>query len=155
SLWWAARLSDEWGPFFARGIVFTGLLTGAGLFGQIVLSLFNMYGPKGKAVMGALFVLGGVIASLLVVYKIEPALKEKARLAELKAKPDDKQPDGGKKVEPPDNGKQPPITPETGASVLDTVLMWPVKENDKELAVKELPFKKANGGMVRAFFDKD
>src|SRR5205823_12394853 len=61
SLWWLARLCDQWGPYFAQAIIFTGMVAGAGLFGQIVLSLFNMYGPRGKVMIGGLLAIGAVI----------------------------------------------------------------------------------------------
>ena len=48
SLWWLARLSDQWGPYFAMGVIATGAASGMGLAMQITLSLWNMYGPKGK-----------------------------------------------------------------------------------------------------------
>src|SRR5207249_9175098 len=31
SLWWLARVCDQWGPFFAKGIIFTGGVAGFGL----------------------------------------------------------------------------------------------------------------------------
>jgi hypothetical protein len=77
SLWWLARLCDEWGPYFAMGIIFTGAIAGIGLGLQITLSLFNMYGRKGKVVVALLFVLGGAIAGLVTVNKIVPALENK------------------------------------------------------------------------------
>ena len=40
-------------------IIGTGGVVGIGLAVQIVLSLFNMYGPKGKAVVAVLLLLGG------------------------------------------------------------------------------------------------
>src|SRR5262245_25263169 len=78
SLWWLARLCDQWGPYFAQAIIWTGMVAGAGLFGQIVLSLFNMYGPRGKVVIGGLLVAGGVIAGLMWVNVFEPGLRAKA-----------------------------------------------------------------------------
>ncbi len=77
SLWWLARLCDEWGPYFAMGIIGTGGAAGVGLAFQIVLSLFNMYGAKGKLVILLLFLLAGAGAGLVFVNKIKPGLKEK------------------------------------------------------------------------------
>jgi hypothetical protein len=99
SLWWAARLSDEWGPFFARGILATGAAAGAGLTAQIGLGLFNMYGPKGKAVLVLLFALGAGGAGALYVNKIHPALKQKEQ--ELKDKKEKKDAEPEKKGEDP------------------------------------------------------
>lgn len=50
SCWWLARL-DGSGPYFAMAIIGTGAVVGLGLAGQIVLSLFNLYGTKGKLVL--------------------------------------------------------------------------------------------------------
>ncbi len=90
SLWWLARLCDQWGPYFAMGIIATGGAAGAGLFGQIILSLFNMYGRKGKGVIGGIIVLGAVIASLVWVNKIDKGLQAK-NIPQVK--PEEKVPD--------------------------------------------------------------
>jgi hypothetical protein len=55
-MWWLARLSDGYGVYVAMAVVFTGGLAGLGAAAQIVLSLWNMYGPKGKLVILLLFV---------------------------------------------------------------------------------------------------
>ena len=78
SCWWLARL-DTVGPTFATMIIGTGGVVGLGLAAQIVLSLFNLYGVKGKAVLVAIFLAGAASFGTLVVTVIEPTLKaEKA-----------------------------------------------------------------------------
>ncbi|MCI0461104.1 MAG: hypothetical protein L0Z62_29495, partial [Gemmataceae bacterium] len=44
SFWWLGRLD----PLYARAIVFTGAAVAVGLFLQVVLSLFNLFGTRGK-----------------------------------------------------------------------------------------------------------
>lgn len=83
--WWLARMPD-YGPSFAMVIPFTGGSVGAGLLLQIVLSLFNIYGWKGKVVLLLLLaaVLGGV--GVLADRVILPALEsEKATAEKAKA----------------------------------------------------------------------
>jgi hypothetical protein len=73
SCWWLARLPDV-GPYFAAAIMGTGAVVGLGLVAQIVLSLFNLYGGKGKVV---LLVIGiAVAAGLYAGYAkyVEPEL---------------------------------------------------------------------------------
>jgi cytochrome c5 len=87
SCWWLSRLDYYYGPVFAQAILVTGGVVGLGLSAQIVLSLFNMYGRKGKAALLALaFVSVGVFGGLVVAV-IEPALAaERAKKsAEAKA----------------------------------------------------------------------
>jgi hypothetical protein len=69
--WWLARLPDV-GPYFAVAIFGTGALVGIGLSLQIVLSMFNMYGGKGKMVLAfiCLFGIGGLGA--VYIKCIEP-----------------------------------------------------------------------------------
>lgn len=74
SCWWLARL-DGIGPYFALAIVGTGTVVGIGLLLQIVLSVFNMYGVKGKLV---LLLIAAVIAGgfgVLMSKAILPALE--------------------------------------------------------------------------------
>jgi hypothetical protein len=68
--WWLARL-DGVGPYFAVAIIGTGTLVGLGLWLQIVLGLFDMYGWKGKVVVALLLV--GVGAGLAAA---APGLKQ-------------------------------------------------------------------------------
>ena len=55
SLWWLARLCDQWGPVLRDGHHRHRRRGGSGAGVQIALSLFNMYGAKGKVVLLALF----------------------------------------------------------------------------------------------------
>jgi hypothetical protein len=77
--WWLARV-EGYGPMFAQAIMLTGGVVGMGLSAQIVLSLFNMYGGKGKFV---LLLLAGAFAFgfwNLYTKVLEPTLKaEKAK----------------------------------------------------------------------------
>lgn len=160
AFWWAARLSDAYGVYFAMGVLGTGGAVALGLSAQIVLSLWNMYGPKGKVAILLVFALFGAAAALLFLNVIKPGLDaKKATLAAVTAEP--KQPEngnGGKVDGPPkkkdDNGPPPVVT---GRSAVQQMLQWPVKGPDgKDVPYRELKFKRGNdGGMVRAFFDKD
>src|SRR5262249_19785326 len=62
--WWLARLESPIGPYFALAIMATGAVVGLGLTAQIVLSLWNMYGPKGKLVLAILFLTGAGLFAL-------------------------------------------------------------------------------------------
>ena len=154
SLWWLARLSDQWGPYFAMGIIGTGGLAGAGLGGQIVLSLFSMYGRKGKAVMALLFLLGAALGGAVTVNKIKPALDAKQGHPEkppavnlAPPKKDEKDP---KKAGKKDATTVPP-------SRLEALLAWPVKGPDgKDQKFEDVPFTGDDAGaMARVFFDKE
>lgn len=168
SLWWLARLSEDWGPYFAMGIVFTGAAAGAGLFGQIVLSLFNMYGMKGKVVLALLFLLGGGIASLIWVNKIDPGLKEKdqqrqqqkdAQKVELsKAK------ENGSGKDNSGNGKDTPpkkddvvknIKPHVPINALDRLLTLPRLDDKGQPIPNDQLSWDGSGSMAPAFFEKD
>ena len=83
SCWWLARL-DYYGPAFAQAILATGGVVGMGLALQIVLSLFNMYGVKGKAVLLLVALAATTAFGTLVVTVIEPTLKAER----MKAKPE-------------------------------------------------------------------
>jgi hypothetical protein len=136
AFWWLARMSDTYGVYFAMAVVGTGGLVGLGLGAQIVLSLWNMYGPKGKLVILVLFALGGVAAGLVVNQLILPGLKGKET------------PNGGN-----GNGNKPPAT---GPSRLELVLQIPKGPDGKPTAVLDIPFKQQpDWNMVRALFDQD
>lgn len=164
SLWWLARLSDQWGPYFAMGIIFTGMLAGAGLFAQIVLSLFNMYGPKGKVVVAGLFVAGGVVAGLMWLNVFEPGLRSKAELLKKDDKPKDektvkKDTTNGNppKLDGNNNQVAPKVTPKAPPSWAEDLLTFPVKGPDGNvLTMEQTPWGSGpDGNMSRAFFDKD
>jgi hypothetical protein len=78
--WWLARL-DGVGPYFALAIMGTGAIVGLGLVAQIVLSIWNMYGPKGKAVVLLAFLVGAGLFGLTYVKVIEPQLEAEQALA--------------------------------------------------------------------------
>jgi hypothetical protein len=167
SLWWLARLCDEWGPYFAMGVVLTGGAAGLGVAAQIVLSLFNMYGTKGKIVLGALFATGAVIAGLVWVNKIQPYLDEKSCPIQAAQQPD--QP-GAKPVPTPGgSGSGKAGVAALGASLggakvaevhkpindLDRLLTLPVRDENGNVVEKPSFNGSEKGTMTRAFFDKD
>ncbi|HVK13620.1 MAG TPA: hypothetical protein VM597_33040 [Gemmataceae bacterium] len=78
--WWLARL-DGSGPYFAIAVLGTGAVVGVGLGLQIVLSLFNMYGGKGKAFLLLLFLAGAGLFGITYVKVIEPQLQAEQNLA--------------------------------------------------------------------------
>ena len=83
SCWWLARL-DVVGPTFALLIMGTGGAVGVGLAMQLVASLFDLYGPKGKTVMACIFFAGVAAFGTLVVTVIEPTLKAERLASEGK-----------------------------------------------------------------------
>ncbi len=79
SCWWLARI-PEVGPYFALAILGTGTAVGLGLVVQIVATLFDMYGRKGRFVLILLFTAAAAGFGALYVKVIEPALAaEKAK----------------------------------------------------------------------------
>lgn len=82
SCWWLARLDlDHGGPLFALAIMGTGGVVGLGLTLQIVLSLFDMYGLKGKAVLVLFLLAGAAILGTVYAMAIHPSLEEQKRRA--------------------------------------------------------------------------
>jgi len=171
-LWWLARLCPEWGPYFAMGVIGTGGAAGVGLAAQITLSLWNLYGIKGRLVLGLLAV--AVAAGGWAVYtnQIGPGLESKQKKLNGKVE-DEKKPEEPKpgtqtslKNEPEKKNEvaknDPPMVP-VAVSPIERVLKFPVKgPGGKDLQFQEIPFKGLledgtlqEGGMVRAFFDKD
>ena len=155
SFWWLARV-PHYGVYFAYGILATGSVVGIGMTMQIVLSLLNMYGPRGKAiVMVALF---GVASALAVVglKVIQPALDAERQAAQtakdLAAKLDDPKPAPPPKlidvIKHPPKIEPAPVQPKTDASLLEKLVSGP-KETSKNF-----PFS-GKGTMAPAFFDKD
>jgi hypothetical protein len=154
SLWWLARLSDEWGPRFAMGIIMTGGLAGLGLAAQITLSLFNMYGPRGKIVIAALMLLGAGVAVLIFLNKVKPELEAKqnaARNPEPALNDNSAPKKNGEKKDPVE------VPPKLEISALEKLLRFPVKGPDgKDVTMEETPFTGGEeGNMARAFFDKE
>lgn len=134
--WWLARV-PEYGPYFAQTIVFTGGIVGSFLGLQIVLSLFNMYGRAGKAVLVLLFLAAAAGFAVLGRAVIEPALK-----AEREAKTQVKGPESHPK---PGSGPQAAPT----VSKLERLIMGPVEGNGVAWNGSE------KGSMAAAFFHKD
>jgi len=176
SFWWLARLSDGYGVYFSMGVMGTGGVAGLGLAAQIILGVWNMYGPRGKLVIALLFVIGAVGGGLLMKNIIMPGLeakKEEAaakRRAETEKKPEPikaeiKQPENKDPIKKPDDkkpddkkGTEIPPPKAVGVSAMDKVLEFPLKD-DKGMGIPllSLPFSKMDEPkhMVRAFFDKD
>jgi mono/diheme cytochrome c family protein len=180
SCWWLARLPDV-GPYFAMSIMATGAVVGLGLALQILLSVFNMYGPLGKGVLLALFLGAGAGGGLMYVSVVKPHLEtQKARKEQLDREAKEKAADaakgGVKATQPPaapptrgpngngrvtpapkapnENGKVEPVPPNpmSPPSRLEKLLAGTFDPDPKK---KGKWGGKAEGGMVRAFFDKD
>jgi hypothetical protein len=132
--WWLARV-PEYGPYFAQTIVFTGGIVGSFLGLQIVLSLFNMYGRVGKAVLVLMFLTAAAGFGILGRTVIEPALRAER---EAKAKPKDQD-------TPPKNGSGPQAVPTV--SKLERLIMGPIDADQWNGSEK--------GSMAAAFFHKD
>ncbi|HEX4614135.1 MAG TPA: hypothetical protein VH092_38485 [Urbifossiella sp.] len=155
--WWLARLPEPYGPAFAMAIIGTGGAVGLGLAAHIVFGLFGMYGPKGRAVLLLLFAAAAGGGAALWTKTIDPYLQaEKAKAAQKAAddrkRADDEKAKAGKKDEAkagPEkkNGDGPPPT---GPSGFERVFTGPWK-NGPWVANGKVP----DGGMVRAFFDKE
>ena len=136
SCWWLAR-EPGCGQYFAMCIVGTGGVVGLGLMAQILLGLFDMYGPKGKLVLLLLFGLAGAGGGLAFVKVVGPFLKnEQDERAAAKAAAN-----GGDKPPAPQDVPAP-----TGPSALEKVLRG---------AYPAAKWGKGEGGMVPAFFERD
>jgi hypothetical protein len=151
--WWLARESEAYGPYFAIAVVFTGGAVGTGLALQIVLSLFNMFGTKGKVVLLLLFAGGGGLAGALFKTVIQPAL------AEQKAANGNGHDNGAAAKNPADppkvdkKGPDPVPVPAAESAHLVRLLTWPAGHN----LHTDLPWsgnKEKEGGMIRALFDR-
>ena len=135
SCWWLARLDAPYGPYFAYCILGTGGVVGMGLAAQIVLSVFAMYGRKGKVGVLLVFLVGGAVGGLVMLKVVKPYLdKEKADAAAQPA---------------PKPAEKPADPPAVGAGV------WGQKLLTGQFKPGGVWNGKAEGGMVRAFFDKD
>jgi hypothetical protein len=75
SCWWLGRLD----PHFAHTISITGGIVAAGLFLQIVLSLFNLFGKKGWVVLVLLFALVGFGGFTAYQKVIQPFLQNESK----------------------------------------------------------------------------
>jgi hypothetical protein len=74
SCWWLGRID----PAFAHTITITGGIVGAGVFLHIVLSLFSLFGKRGRLVLVVLFILGGFGAALVEEKVIGPYLQHES-----------------------------------------------------------------------------
>lgn len=168
SMWWLARLCDEYGPFFAMAVILTGFLAAVGLFVHIAGSLFTMYGLKGRVVIGLLFVVGAVAGGAFVTKLLVPALP-KPKVEDKQAA--DPEPDAGKpeikkpEVKKPEDKKMEDkkepfvpvvVTPKKPINEIDRLLTRPLDPAGKPVPLTELKFAGGeDGGMIRAFFDKE
>jgi hypothetical protein len=84
--WWLARLEPPVGPYFALAIMGTGAVVGLGLWAQIILSIWNMYGPKGKVVVLLMFLLGAGLFGLTYVKVIHPQIQAEREFVEKEGK---------------------------------------------------------------------
>jgi hypothetical protein len=75
SCWWLARLDGPLGVTFALAIIGTGAVVGAGLFLQIVLSLFDLFHRTGRAVLILFFLTAGAGAVVLKQTVIDPRIR--------------------------------------------------------------------------------
>jgi hypothetical protein len=72
--WWLGRLD----PTFARGIIVTGSIVALGLFLQVTLSLFNLFGKRGKVVLVGLLLSSCVAGYVVKERVIAPYLAKEA-----------------------------------------------------------------------------
>jgi hypothetical protein len=84
--WWLARLEPPAGPYFALAIMGTGAIVGMGLGAQILLSLFNMYGRKGRLILAIFFLAGAGLFVVTYAKVIGPQLQAEEKFAEQNAK---------------------------------------------------------------------
>jgi mono/diheme cytochrome c family protein len=148
SCWWLARI-DGPGVYFAMTIIATGGLVGAGLIVQIVGSLFDMYGPKGKVLVLLLLLLGAAALGAVYTEAIAPALSAQKQalaakavvVAEVKADRAAESPTAVVAPQPKPAGDPaaPPVTH------LERLVMGPIKGADWN----------GKGSMAAAFFHKD
>ncbi|HUR54890.1 MAG TPA: hypothetical protein VMZ71_12230, partial [Gemmataceae bacterium] len=134
--WWLARLEPPYGPNFALCILATGGVVGMGLAAQILLSLFNMYGRKGKIGMLLVFLIAGAGGAWVGKVVMDYLAREKAVAAVPAPQP------------PAPEIKPPPVAKVGGPSHLETILTGAFPNGG-------LWSGKNPGGMVRAFFDKE
>jgi cytochrome c553 len=155
ALWWLARTCDQWGPYFAWAIIFAGGVTGTALALQIVLSLFNMYGAKGKVVVALLLLLLGGAGTLLFFKNIAPALTKPELSKSETLAPVVKDGVGGTGNTGGGNGGNggnQPDPPKGSPSEAERLLGVPKDPNGKDLPWDQWPFNAADdGGMATAF----
>ena len=77
--WWLARIDGPVGENFARSILFTGGVVATGLMMHIVLSIFNMYGTRGRVILAFMFLGAGAAAFVGKTYFLDPYLEEEKK----------------------------------------------------------------------------
>lgn len=160
SCWWLARI-DGPGIYFAQAIMFTGAVVGGGLALQIVLSVFNMYGLKGKFMLVLLFAAAGAGGGFVAKEYAKPFLDEE-KAKKQKADEDAKKPKADPKSKPPVKGEEPKAKvepknpmPMSPPSRLEVLLTGDFDPKNKMNFGGSSADGMLSGGMVRAFFDKD
>ena len=81
SCWWLARL-DGVGPTFAMLIMFTGGVVGMSVAAQIILSLMNLFGHTGRAILVFLALFGAVGGYFVQTKVLGPMLDDERKLLE-------------------------------------------------------------------------
>ncbi len=155
--WWLARL-DGPGIYFAQAIMATGAVVGLGLTTQIVLSVFNMYGKMGKFALALLFLGAGaggyVVFDKVVIPQLNEQKAKKEAEAEKKAAAEAVKPEARPEPAPAPKGANVPVPPSMPMNLsLDKLLAgkWDGAPWGPDKTTGRVP----EGGMVRAFFDKD
>ncbi len=136
SCWWLARV-PHYGVYFAYAILGTGAVVGIGLTMQIILSLLNMYGIKGKIIVMLLLFGGASGLGLIGLKVIQPALDaQKLEAEKLKSA-----------VTPPVEVAKLDVVA-AAPSHLEKLIMGP------RVTSKEFPYS-GQGTMAPSFFEKD
>jgi hypothetical protein len=76
--WWLGRIEGPTGVLFARVVLVMGGFVGMGLAMQIVLSLFDLFGSKGKALLVVLLIAAGLGVWILKQQVVDPQLRREA-----------------------------------------------------------------------------
>ena len=125
-----------------------GAAAGVGLMLQVTLSLLNMYGPKGKFVVFAIYALAAIAAWQVYEHKVKPGLESK-RILIAEGNKDSKE-NGSKDKRPNGNATNGKSSTGAGGKVAKMLnVSAPTKVLDLKWKAGE------DGGMARAFFDKD
>ena len=135
SCWWLA-LVPHYGVYFAYSIMATGAVVGMGLSLQIVLSLLNMYGVRGKFAVLLLLFGGAAGLGFIGLKVIQPALDDERRKADERKIP----------IPTVLDVVQGPVPADVGQ--LEKLIMGPVKTDKTHLF-------NGKGTMAPAFFEKD
>ena len=84
SFWWLARI-DTHGPTFAQAITISGGVVGLALAIQILGSLFDLFGAKGKVVLAVILLVAAGLGGVVFVKVVDPYMKAEQALAAQKA----------------------------------------------------------------------